>query len=126
MNAPNVTDPTTAVDLSRGGDSTQITLLIPLVPEEFRPETLKPIAAAARAMVIVNDDVAEVAGMLHFDTAGDALLRVKDIRKRLGAWFKPLKQTIDRIKRSVLDDEQTGDAIARRYASVASYHSNTR
>ena len=59
------------------------------------PEQAKQIIIAS------NDD---------YVRAGEVLLKIKEIRKKIEATFKPIKQKMDAAKKEVLDQEKAADA----------------
>lgn len=59
------------------------------------PDQAKQIAA-----IKTNDD---------YTRAGQILLTIKDIRKKIEATFKPIKQKMDAAKKEVLDQEKAAD-----------------
>jgi hypothetical protein len=59
------------------------------------PDQAKQIAA-----IKTNDD---------YTRAGQILLTIKDIRKKIEATFKPIKQKMDAAKKEVLDQEKASD-----------------
>ena len=44
-----------------------------------------------------------------YTRAGEVLLRIKEIRKKIEATFKPIKQKMDAAKKEVLDQEKAAD-----------------
>lgn len=72
-------------------------------PEIIEVNTLAlsvPYQAKQIAAIITNDDYVK---------AGNILLTIKDIRKKIENTFKPIKQKMDAAKKEVLDQEKAAD-----------------
>lgn len=74
---------------------------------------------AKQIMVIKSSD--------DYMRAGEVLLRIKEIRKKIEATFRPIKQKMDAAKREVLDQEKAADkplaeAEAWLKPLIAAYH----
>ncbi len=83
--------------------------------------------AAEPALKLVNPEVQEVTTLAlsvpdqakaiaviktpgDYIKAGEILITIKEIRKKIEATFKPIKQKMDAAKKEVLDQEKTADA----------------
>lgn len=86
-----------ALAVSAAKASAPVTLDVKLVHSEFWPAA---VAYRDRAAKVVIGDKASCEGALKEVTEGGALAR------KIGGYWKPLKQQIDKVKRAVLDLEK--------------------
>lgn len=76
-----------------------------LVNPEIQEVTTQALSVPDQAKAITAIKTAE-----DYVRAGEILITVKELRKKIEATFKPIKQKMDAAKREVLDQEKAADA----------------
>ena len=90
----------TRLDLAEGQQINEVTTLALSVPEQAKQISIKTM-----------DD---------YVRAGEIMLTIKAIRKKITETFKPIKQKMDAAKQEVLDQERAADAPLKEAESILS------
>jgi len=90
----------TRFDLAEGKQINEVTTLALSVPEQAKQISIKTM-----------DD---------YVRAGEIMLTIKAIRKKITETFKPIKQKMDAAKQEVLDQERAADAPLKEAESILS------